>query len=146
MNQQQYEVAIAAYGKYRHGDIIPEHAIRSGGGNPANLVERGVLKPTGKPVNCNVLPAPSPVSDGTPELIAERNELLEEVKKLRHEQALFEAKVKEQERLIAIRDQMLSEQTNMISHLQEACETHQAEIQRLTADMDALTAPEPAVA
>jgi len=164
---RRFEVAIARYGsgpiEYKYGDVIPESVPLSLGKNPDELVAAGTLVETTKEVNCKIFaPQLTPLSNGTDELVAERNELRARVDRAEQTARLAQAKIEEQEGLLKTRDRVHQKMHEENVHLLTACEDHQKnldivekerdelkkenerlreEIALLKADLDAATAP-----
>lgn len=133
-----YEVRIASYGKYAHGDVIPASAILAHGTDPAELVAAGILGVSEKPVNCQIHPATPAVNPS--EVIFEMAKLREALDSSRREAAQAKVRVDELERILAHRERETNAQGLKISALEATAanlDAQNATLAKTLADRDA---------
>jgi hypothetical protein len=135
-------VAVALYGPYPHGAVIPAAVPLGYGTDPEALVRNGTLAWTDDRVNCAVAAPPADAGfDAAGELLAERNGLRERADRAERAEKLLAAKAAELEKQVGARDAALAKQVaaaaDEVAHLTEACEAHQGRVGELEAELAA---------
>lgn len=150
-------VAVALYGPYPHGSVIPAAVPLGYGTDPDDLVRIGTLEWTDARTNCPIAgpPPAGPEFDATAELVAERNDLRGRAERAERAEKLLAAQAAELEKQVAARDAALAKavaaHADEAAHLAAACDEHQAARDKLEAELAAAsqlladaTAPKPA--
>lgn len=137
---QNYEL-LRQYGAYPKGSVVPEWVVERAG-PVAEQVARGIVSPTDKAVNVELrLPEPKTAADPAPDLVDELNRLRLENHRLATDNKTLVAQADSLRSQVAARDKALGQMTADLEHLREACESHQARIAALEADLEQATAP-----
>lgn len=89
-----YKVAVAKYGHYVHGNVIPAAVPLAYGTDPEQLVALGTLVKTKEPCNCPILADDAvPVSEPTAALVQERNDWQKRAERAERAEQLLMAQV-----------------------------------------------------
>lgn len=136
---QNYEVMVASFRPYVHGNVIPEYAAGPTAEARERRVKAGVLSPTNRPVNCPlVAPPAAPARDVTADVLADLDAARKRAEQAEEAARLWEGRAAEFGRKVSHLEAALAKQVQEIAHLTEACESHQAAREKAEAERAAL--------